>query len=76
MRTSSATTCMARREDHRPPGVWPSVRVQAADLLDAVEVGGVAAAIQWMAARGLTWGVPAPPGTADPGCLTLGRCRR
>lgn len=46
------------------PESWPAVRPHVADLLDAVEVGGLPAAQRWLSSRGLSWSTPSPPGGA------------
>lgn len=41
-----------------PAESWPRVRAEVADLLDAVELGGLDAAVRWMSSRGLAWSTP------------------
>lgn len=41
-----------------PAESWPRVRAEVADLLDAVELGGLGAAMRWMNSRGLAWFAP------------------
>ncbi|WP_433506759.1 protein rep [Pseudonocardia halophobica] len=47
------------------PQSWPLVRAEVADLLDALETGGVPAAARWLDSRGARWhrpgGVPPTP---------------
>lgn len=45
-----------------PAESWPAVRAEVADLLDAVELGGVEAAVRWMASRSLAWSIPCGSG--------------
>jgi hypothetical protein len=45
---------------------WKLVRVEVSDLLDAVEIGGVAAAIRWLDSRGCRWSRPRPRGGGVP----------
>ena len=40
------------------PESWPSVREDVSELLDVIEVDGVAAGIRWLTARGAGWFVP------------------
>lgn len=49
-----------------PAESWPRVRAEVADLLDAVEVGGMDAAITWMDSRGLSWSRPKTGGDPPP----------
>lgn len=58
-----------------PSESWPRVRSEVAGLLDAVELGGLDAAIRWMTSRGLAWSAPSrapgvyplPGGPSSPG---------
>jgi hypothetical protein len=49
-----------------PAESWPAVRAEVSDLLDAVERGGLDAAIRWMTSRGLQWATPRQRGRGDP----------
>lgn len=40
------------------PESWPAVRAEVADLLNAAELGGPAAAISWLNSRGAKWNMP------------------